>query len=220
MKNKSLILVSAALALVLVVGTVAIIARVRHLASSPSAQVAAPVLKAGNLSIGDAFPTDLVVKDGEGKQVNLSSFNDGEHFVVYTFHHPDCPCAANCGALIGEMGKAGYSDVRVIGIMAEGMDDERVMTALKEQRESGAITFPVYFDEGQTVMNRLGATRTPEMWLVDKEGKVRYWGAPENTLFPGTPGHRYYLREAVDALRAGKSPEVTSAKPIGCIIGG
>jgi peroxiredoxin len=219
MKNKSLVIAGALVLGVFVAGTVAVVWRVASLASAP-APVAAPApMTAGNLKLGDPFPKDLVVRDEAGKEINLASYIDGQHYVVYTFHHPDCPCAANCGALIGEMGKAGYTDVKVVGIMVEGMDDPRVMTALKKQHEDKVITFPVHFDAGKTVMNRLGATRTPEIWLVDKEGIVRFWGAPENTLFPGSPGHRYYLREAVDALRAGKTPEVAATPPIGCIIG-
>ena len=64
----------------------------------------------------------------------------------------------------------------------------------------------------------LGAKRTPTIWVVDKEGRVAFVGAPESTLFPGAPGHRYLLREAVDAVRAGKAMEPRFFEPLGCPI--
>jgi hypothetical protein len=219
MKNPILIM-TAAIALILVAGTALLYQRIRQIARETTPVVTVQPVPAGNLTLGKPFPKDLVLRTPEGETVKTGSLFDGEHFVVVNFHNPDCPCAANCGNLIGEMQRAGYDDVRVVGILVEGTDDPRVLRALDEQRQSGQVTFPIYFDADRELLKALGATRTPEIWLMDKSGVVRFWGAPENTLFPGSPGHRYYLREAIDALRAGQDPNPAIAPPIGCIIGG
>lgn len=174
---------------------------------------------AGAFTLGDKLP-NFSVHDGAGKGVELKEVLDGEHYVVVNFHHPDCPCAANCGRLISEMQANGYDDVKVIGIMTADTRNDRVLQALDEQLKDGTISYPVYFDHDGAVRELLGATRTPEMWVLDKDGTIAFYGAPENTLFPGSPGHRYLLREAIDALRAGQQPEIRRYDPIGCPIEG
>jgi len=216
--SRTLILWGGVLAAICVVGTVAVAMRVRSLASTPVA-AAAKSMKAGNLEIGATMP-DIAFTAADGARHQLSEFLGAKPFTAVTFTHPDCPCAASCGKLIAEMGREGYDDVQVIGILPVDWDNKRVLTALDEQRAEGVVTYPVYQDRDGSARKLLGATRTPEMWLLDREGKVVFYGAPENTLFPGSPGHRFLLREAVDALRAGRRPEVETYKPIGCAIEG
>jgi peroxiredoxin len=174
---------------------------------------------AGAFRVGDELP-NLSVQREDGTSVSFKDFMGEKRFLVVNFHHPDCPCAANCGKLIGELMTEGVTDVAVLGILSIGEKDARVREALAAQLASGEVPFPVLFDEGRAVQQKLGATRTPELWIVDRDLRIHYWGAPESSLFPGTQGHRYYLREALAALRAGRSPEVVSAPPIGCLIDG
>jgi peroxiredoxin len=219
MSGKGLIAWVAGLLAIIVVGTGLVAWRVMSLSRSgdPGAS-SVENLKAGNLLIGGTIPTDLTLLASDGSTVTIGSLMEKDRFLVINFHHPDCPCAANCGALISEMVKAGYHDVKVVGVLSSGHDDARVMTALRRQIEDGEITFPVYIDRDRSVQKAFGATRTPEVWVLDRDGKIAYWGAPENTLFPGMPGHRYYLREVVDALRANVAPPLRSSPPIGCLI--
>lgn len=216
--NSKIPLIAAILALALVTigGTTAVVLRVREVARQT---VTTPVSQtsAGNFKIGDRMP-DFELTDPSGARKKLSSFIDGKQFVVINFHHPDCPCAASCGRLVATMVKEGYKDMTVLGILSAGADDERVQTALTEQRAEGIINYPIFHDPNGALRAKLGAQRTPEIWVLDREGRIAYWGAPENTLYAGGPKHRFLLREAIDALRAGKSPAIVSYEPIGCPI--
>lgn len=225
MRNRKDIIVGLiTLIVVIALGTTGLALRIRKLNSAREKEQAPPVaadsrVRAGRTFVGDIIP-DLGLETLDGYRMRLADVYDGEHFVVVTFHHPDCPCAANCGRLISEMGKEGYDDVRVVGILSAGEGDERVMKALAQQREEGIVTFPMFLDRDGEIRKLLGATRTPEMWVTDKSGRIVFYGAPENTLFPGSPGHRYLLREAIDAMRKGTTPEIQSFEPIGCPIDG
>ncbi len=213
-KTRFALLTGGVLLLIAITGTVLLSQRVRSITGTTPAAAES----AGNLHIGGTLP-EFTVHDADGNPVKASSLVDGEHFVVVNFHHPGCPCAENCGRLISRMEADGYGrDVRFIGIMPHDTRTEWVLADLEAQKEAGTVTFPVYFDHDGTARELLGATRTPEVWVLDKDGTIAYWGAPESTLFPGTREHRFLLREAVDALREGRRPEVVTYEPIGCLI--
>jgi hypothetical protein len=59
---------------------------------------------------------------------------------------------------------------------------------------------------------------TPDMYVIDKKGVLVYQGAiddqPDPQHDPRTA--RNYVREAVNALLAGKPVEVSQTKPYGC----
>jgi peroxiredoxin len=218
MKSKLIpiiILVSSAL----ITAVVAIVVKTSQ--SSPTSDFDQPTLDvkipAGKFFIGDKLP-DFSATDGEGNTFQLSQALDGEHFVVVNFHHPDCPCSVNCSRLINSMMDEGTDDITVVGLLSSGYDDERVLNALQDQRDEGILRYAVYFDPDQKLKERFGATRTPEAWVLDKEGYIRYYGAPESTLFPRSKDYRPLLKEALVAMRENKTPEIQAMRSIGCPI--
>lgn len=216
--RKPIVITGAVFLFVLLAGSFALMHRINEVVEQR--QELMPTVephKAGNLRLGDPMP-NLHLETPDGQPWDLHSAMTPGRFTVVTFHHPDCPCAESCGRLIAEMAEEGYEDVEVFGILASGFEDERVLTALEEQEREGIVTFPILYDRGWKVKEQLGATRTPEIWVLDKDQRVAYYGAPENTLFPGSEGHRFLLREAIDALREGRTPEIQSHPSIGCLI--
>jgi len=167
--------------------------------------------------VGDTFP-DFEVPRLDGGTYKLSRDRDPGKYTVIVMHSPDCPCAANCASLINDMEASGLDDVEVLGILAGVRVDEDFIKRSQDQVDEGLVTFRLYTDPENKVRNMLDAKRTPTVWVLDKDGKVAYVGAPENTLFPGSPGHRYLLRDALDALRAGKAPDPQFFEPLGCPI--
>ena len=167
--------------------------------------------------VGDTFP-DFEVERVDGGTYKLSRDRDAQKFTIINMHSPDCPCAANCASLINDMEASGVKDVEVIGILAGVRVDEDFIKRAQDQVDEGLVTFRLYTDPENKVRNMLDAKRTPTVWVLDKAGKVAFVGAPENTLFPGSPGHRYLLRDALEALRAGKVPDPQFFEPLGCPI--
>lgn len=221
MKNaKPVIIGAVAIIAIIAAGVSAVVWRMNSIIEEQRqehVETARASLAAGKFEIGGKLP-DFEVQTVDGEGFALSDALDGDHYVVVNFHHPDCPCAENCSEMIADQMGEGYEDVKIIGILSEGHDNPRVMKALNQQKEDGIVTFPVYLDPDQTARNALAPTRTPETWVLDKDGTIRFWGAPESSLFPNSKDHRYLLKEAVDALRAGETPELQSVPPIGCLI--
>ncbi|MBI2973735.1 MAG: thioredoxin family protein, partial [Armatimonadetes bacterium] len=89
---------------------------------------------------------------------------------------------------------------------------------MQRRAKEKAYPFPYLFDETQEIARAYGATRTPEIFLFDADRVLRYHGAPDDNYEDPTAVTRHHLREAVGALLAGRRPEITETRPVGCTI--
>ena len=74
------------------------------------------------------------------------------------------------------------------------------------------------YDESQSIGKAYGATNTPQFFVLDKNRKIAYMGAMDDSQKEENVKVKY-LRNAVDAVLKGESPEVTETQPKGCGIG-
>ena len=63
-----------------------------------------------------------------------------------------------------------------------------------------------------------GSLTTPHIFVIDREGKLRYQGAFDDVTFRQREPTRFYLKDALDALLAGRQPEPAQTTPYGCSI--
>jgi hypothetical protein len=76
---------------------------------------------------------------------------------------------------------------------------------------------PYLYDESQEVARDYGAKVTPDVFVVDPDGVLRYRGAPDSDY--GDPSQRgAWLRAAVDAVLDDRDPEPAETEPVGCSI--
>ena len=76
---------------------------------------------------------------------------------------------------------------------------------------------PYLHDESQEVARAFGAKVTPDVFVLDAQGRLRYRGAPDGDY--DDPSLRAeWLRGALDAVLAGDEPEPRETKPVGCSI--
>jgi peroxiredoxin len=88
---------------------------------------------------------------------------------------------------------------------------------MKELAQERALPFPYLRDEPQEVVAAYGAQRTPEVFVFDADLKLRYHGAPDDN-YDQTQASEPYLRNALDAVLAGKRPPVAETQPVGCTV--
>lgn len=91
-------------------------------------------------------------------------------------------------------------------------------TAMQARAREKAYPFPYLFDETQEVARAFGATRTPEVFLFDRTRTLRYHGAPDDNVEDPAAVTRRYLRDAIEALLAGRDPATAATPPRGCTI--
>ncbi len=79
------------------------------------------------------------------------------------------------------------------------------------------LAFPIYKDHNNRVADRFGVQTTPELFLLDAAGAVRYHGAIDDSTNEARV-KTHGLRDAIDAVLAGAEPKVKSLKAFGCVL--
>lgn len=141
-------------------------------------------------------------------------------FYVFCFLGTECPMAKNYGPKLQRMSKQ-YADngIQFIGVMSNVQDS---LADVNSYIVEHGITFPIGKDHDQKTANQFGATRTPEIFVTDRIGTIRYHGRIDNQYEPGVARKRATqndLRDALDALIENRDPPRSSTIATGCIIG-
>lgn len=140
-------------------------------------------------------------------------------FHVICFLGTECPLARIYGPRLEAMATE-YSDrgVRFIGINSNVQDS---MDELKAYVRHHGISFPVAKDYDRQVALAAGATRTPEVFVVDRAGAIRYQGRIDDQYQPGLSRGEakvHDLRDAIEQLLAGQTVTRPRTQAVGCLI--
>ncbi len=173
-------------------------------------------------NVGDKA-SDFKLKNVDGKYVSLSDYPDATGFIViFTCNH--CPYAIAYQDRIIELNKEyevlGYPVVAINSNDPDIAPDDSYENMVVRAKEKG-FTFPYLYDETQEVYRKYGAKRTPHVYLLQKNGKdlvVRYIGAIDDNSQDASKVTTPYLANAIEALIAGKAPDPSMTKAIGCSI--
>ncbi|MBC8109642.1 MAG: redoxin domain-containing protein, partial [Verrucomicrobia bacterium] len=101
----------------------------------------------------------------------------------------------------------------------DNIDDS--VEEMKKQAENKKYAFPYLSDKNQQVAQNLGATRNPEVFVLQMHNanfQVRYRGAIDNNPQVANEATEFYLRDVIVALLNRKNPSFSEKKPIGCMI--
>ena len=92
------------------------------------------------------------------------------------------------------------------------------LDAMRERVEQeGGWPHPYLRDESQEVARAYGARTTPDVFVLDAEGVLRYRGAPDEDHNDETQ-NAAWLREALGSVLAGEEPARPETDPVGCSV--
>jgi len=183
------------------------------------------------LPAGGAPPAGLVLppiqlSDHRGKIWNTdelygpSAVNSSDSILVVAFLGTECPLAKLYAGRLGELAKI-YADrgVNVVGVISNRQDSLQKIAAFVERQ---AITYPVLKDPGNRFADRVGAERTPEVFVFDSQRRLQYWGRIDDQYGIGYAKDKpssQDLKRAIDDLLAGREVSLGSSRSVGCLIG-
>ena len=191
------------LALILLVASLA-------LATPP----ATPDEKASSTIAVGSVVGDFTLPDGSGREHSLSLLK-GEKGTVILFVATKCPVSNAYNARMAKLAQ----DYRAKGINVVGINSNSTEPAaeIKSHAADNGLNFTILKDEGNRVADRLGAQVTPEAYLLDASGKLVYRGRIDNSR-NGDSITATELRDAVEAVLAGKPVEKAEVRAFGCSI--
>lgn len=170
------------------------------------------------IAIGERAP-DFDLPATDGRRHALASGSPAATVVYWTCNH--CPYALAWHERLLDVARD-YAERRVRVLAINSNDSERYpadsFEAMRDRVErEGGWPNPYLFDESQRVAAEWGAERTPDVYVLDSELRLRYRGAPDADY--DDPSQRAgWLRDALDAVLEGRDPERAETEPVGCTI--
>jgi peroxiredoxin len=171
------------------------------------------------LKVGDKA-TDFKLKNVDGKSYGLADLTTAKgYIVVFTCNH--CPYALayqdRIIALHQKYDPQGYP------VVAINPNDQTVSPGdsyekMVERSTEKSFPFMYLYDETQEVAKSFGATRTPHVYLLDKDLTVKYIGAIDDNSENASAVQEPYLENAIQALQNNRVIAVPETKAIGCTI--
>jgi len=139
---------------------------------------------------------------------------------VVCFLGTDCPLVQLYASRLSDMA----TEFRDQGVSFVGVNSNRQDTLddIRRMEQSLALSFPTLRDEGNVVADAYGATRTPEVFVIDDQLQIRYSGRIDDQYAPGVSrpkASRDDLRVAIQENLAGTAVSVARTEVTGCFIG-
>jgi peroxiredoxin len=161
-----------------------------------------------------AMIEDFKLPDADGAEHTLNSLK-GKNGAVVIFIATKCPVS---NAYNDRMEKLAQ-DYKAKGINVIGINSNNTEPAseVKSHAAEKHLTFAILKDDGNKIADRLGANHTPEAYVIDASGKLVYHGRIDNAQNP-TNITSNDLRDALDAILAGKPIQKTTSVAFGCSI--
>lgn len=175
--------------------------------------LAATVAAAEAPAIGEAAP-DFQLTTLDGKPFSLASAAKANKAVVLIWISTQCPYSNAYNVAMRDMANAYASK----GVLFAGINSNKTEDAAKATAHAKANghTFPIMKDPSNKVADLYDAQRTPEVYVIDSTGKLRYHGRITENHEDASSSPD--LKNALDALLAGKTVAKSVTKAFGCTI--
>lgn len=171
--------------------------------------------------VGD-IATDFKLINIDGNMVSMADYENAKGFIVI-FTCNTCPYSVAYEDRIIDLDKKYKDTYPVIAINPNDPEVQKgdSFELMQQRAKEKGFTFPYLLDEGQHIYPQYGATRTPHVFLLNKESdglRVKYIGAIDDSSRDPKAVKERYVENAVDALLGGKEVAVKTSKAIGCSI--
>jgi len=155
---------------------------------------------------------DFELRDLNGQIYRLSLYRG--RIVIVNFWSAECPHSERTDRLILACLARWGADVAMLSVAANRNES---VEALSQAVNARAIP-TVLKDAEHVAADLYDAQTTPHVFVVDRDGILRYRGAVDDVSFRQRAAKRFYLEEAVEALLANRTIELSETPAYGCAI--
>ncbi len=154
---------------------------------------------------------DFTLMDMHGQPHTLSAL--AGKVVILNFWSAECPHSARVDHELTKCLGAWGDSVVMLAIASNANETpEQIEQAALERRLAPLL------DPDHRTADRYSAITTPHLFVIDPDGILRYQGALDDVTFRKREPSQHYLRDAVDAILAGRQPNPDQTPAYGCSI--
>jgi len=174
--------------------------------------------------VGQAAP-DFSVTDASGKTQSLSAYKGKT--VVLEWNNPECPFVRKhygAGNMQKQQAEAASEGVVWLTVNSGAAGKQGHLDASEAKAyvaKVGGKESAYLLDADGKVGHAYDAKTTPHMYVIDKDGTLRYMGGIDSiasTDVDDIPKATQYVRQALSELASGKTVSVTTSEPYGCSV--
>ena len=175
--------------------------------------------KEGNKKLQGKALNGISLRTETDSLVQLRSVT-GTKASIFIFLSPECPICQQCTRELQLL----FERFAASGIAFYGVSSGTFYSneEIRIFHSTYKLGFPILSDDRYIVAHQLGATITPEVFVVDSLGNTLYSGAIDNAYrAPGKKNARtteHYLNSALTAIADGKDIVIKRTTPVGCLI--
>jgi peroxiredoxin len=175
-------------------------------------------LPSAKIKVGEKM-ADFTLPEAGTNQAHSLYGHTGKKAVAVVFIATQCPYSNAFNHIMAKLAQ----EYAAKGVAFVGINSNKTEPAAEvaSHARSHNLGFPVLKDDGNVLADRLGATVTPEVFLLDSEWTLRYHGALGNSASPTTKAEEATdaeIRPALDALLTGQPVARAKTKAFGCTI--
>ncbi|MBX7165538.1 MAG: redoxin domain-containing protein [Pirellulales bacterium] len=176
-----------------------------------------------NRSIGREVPL-FNLPDHHGNEVKLDAVLSQNKLVVVAFLGIECPLAKIYAPRLQEL--ANEFGPQGVGFLAIDSNQQDSLTEMGHFIRQTTLALPWLKDGNNVVADAFGAERTPQVFVIDAQRRIRYRGRIDDQYGLHTIGGyarpevtRRDLAIALEELLAGKEVSQPETQAMGCLIG-
>ncbi len=155
---------------------------------------------------------DFELPDLEGNLHRLSDYHG--KIVIVNFWSCECPHSERVDRALVDCLARWDGDAALLSIASNRSESTQSV-----DQASRARGIPeVMIDAEHVVADLYEAVATPHVFIVDRDGILRYRGAADDATFRNRQATRFFVKEAVEALLEGRLPALTETPAFGCAI--
>jgi hypothetical protein len=168
---------------------------------------------------GKLIPFNLKNVDGQIRSSDDMARGKKAMAVIFSCNH--CPYVRAWEDRMIALGRT-YQEKEVAFALINANDPKKYpedgFDGMVQRAKTKGYPFPYLHDVDQSTARAYGATRTPEVFLFDALGTLRYHGRIDDNYENPDAVRSREFKDALDAVLDGRTPPATDTAPVGCTI--